>query len=924
MGSFRDDESIHSFQSLQSDSTILSSAQGEKIFVAVRLRPLDDKEIARNEASEWECINNTTIMHNKEIPEKSMLPTTYVFDKVFACESSTKEVYEDGLKNVALSVVTGINTSIFAYGQTSSGKTYTMRGISEYAMADIFDYVHEHDEREFVLKFSAIEIYNESVRDLLGMDSTPLRLLDDPERGTVVEKLTEVTVRDWSHLKELMAICEAERQIGETSLNATSSRSHQIIRLTVESYAQDFSSADDLSSLAASVSFVDLAGSERSSQTLAVGSRLKEGSHINRSLLTLGTVIRKLRHVPFRDSKLTRILQNSLGGNARTAIICTMSPAHCHAEQSRNTLLFAACAKQVSTNAQVNVVMSEKALIKHLQKQLASLENELRIVKSASSPGDSSSLLREKELLIEKMDSDIRDLTRERDLAQSRLQEMLESTSDNQVSETWVSADRVPDASEKRSWRNENSVSDSSKVVDPPPLDVPSSNRNFLDKSQSHNSVNNVPQVFDNSDDFFLPHGSPNAYLNKYFGPDLSRGWEEIAQKNYYSSEVNCKEVQYVNGEPKTYKNSETATVPLPHNRDGNIGQVQSDPTSEAPQPNQDKKNIADDGSVGPKPTELSPSSPDNDASSLGNNKLVKSSSCRENDMTVSLIPLSQEYEKDTTPHNEYEVDFPVKPEEPVLDDNRGKLSIVDSSHESDSIDEKEKNDRKRPDSDSDSLFNGAMRDKEALKHNYEVKYGENTVQDAETNKYELMKIVKGSNEMRYGPEHQSSDWKLEFERQRKQIIRLWDACYIPLVHRSFFFLLFQGDPSDSVYLEVEYRRLSFLMQTTSRGTSSGAIDRERDMLSHQLLKKYRTKQREVLYEKWGIELNSKQRRKQLSRKLWKDTEDLDHVKASASLVAKLVGDPNQAPKETFGLSFAPQHGSFALPSLRKSTCAPY
>lgn len=94
-------------------------------------------------------------------------------------------------------------------------------------------------------------------------------------------------------------------------------------------------------------------------------------------------------------------------------------------------------------------------------------------------------------------------------------------------------------------------------------------------------------------------------------------------------------------------------------------------------------------------------------------------------------------------------------------------------------------------------------------------------VQDAETNKYELMKIVKGSNRSRkfYSPENQSSDWKLEFERQRKQVIELWDACYIPLVHRSFFFLLFQGDPSDSVYMEVEYRRLSFLMQTTSRGT---------------------------------------------------------------------------------------------------------
>ncbi|KAK1368557.1 hypothetical protein POM88_034656 [Heracleum sosnowskyi] len=134
-------------------------------------------------------------------------------DKVFGSDQcSTKQVYEEGLKNVALSVVTGINTSIFAYGQTSSGKTYTIRGISESSMSDIFDYICEHDEREFVLKFSAMEIYNESVRDLLGLDSTPLRLLDDPERGTVVDKLTE----------------------------------------TVESYPRKFASADDLSTLAAS------------------------------------------------------------------------------------------------------------------------------------------------------------------------------------------------------------------------------------------------------------------------------------------------------------------------------------------------------------------------------------------------------------------------------------------------------------------------------------------------------------------------------------------------------------------------------------------------------------------------------------------------------------------------------------------------
>ncbi|KAF3671515.1 hypothetical protein FXO38_06547 [Capsicum annuum] len=129
--------------------------------------------------------------------------------------------------------------------------------------------------------------------------------------------------------------------------------------------------------------FVDLAGSERTSQALSVGQRLKKDCHINRSLLTLGTVIRKLskgihEHVNYRDSNLTRILQPALGGNARIAIIFTLSTARSHVEQSQNTLLFASCAKEVTTNAQVNVVMSDKALVKHLQKELARLESELK------------------------------------------------------------------------------------------------------------------------------------------------------------------------------------------------------------------------------------------------------------------------------------------------------------------------------------------------------------------------------------------------------------------------------------------------------------------------------------------------------------------------------------------------------------------
>ncbi|CAN1824274.1 Kinesin-like protein KIN-7H [Linum perenne] len=176
-----------------------SSAGGgesEKIHVSIRLRPLNEKETLKNEVSDWECISSSTLIFKSSMPDRSM--------------SSTKQVYEEVAKEVALSVLSGVNASIFAYGQTSSGKTYTVSGITEHAMADIFDYIHQNKEREFVLKFSALEIYNEAVRDLLSSDPSPLRLLDDPERGTIVDKLIEEDIENWDHLQELLSICEGK------------------------------------------------------------------------------------------------------------------------------------------------------------------------------------------------------------------------------------------------------------------------------------------------------------------------------------------------------------------------------------------------------------------------------------------------------------------------------------------------------------------------------------------------------------------------------------------------------------------------------------------------------------------------------------------------------------------------------------------
>uniref|UniRef100_A0A5B7BKM5 Kinesin-like protein n=1 Tax=Davidia involucrata TaxID=16924 RepID=A0A5B7BKM5_DAVIN len=911
-----------------------STACEEKILVSVRLRPLNEKETARNDVSDWECITNNTIIFKNSLPERSLFPTAYTFDRVFGSDCSTKQVYEEGAKEVALAVVDGINSSIFAYGQTSSGKTYTMSGITEYTVADIYDYIQRHNDREFILKFSAMEIYNESVRDLLSTDSTPLRLLDDPERGTVIEKLSEETLKDWSHLKELLSVCESQRQIGETSLNEMSSRSHQIIRLTVESSAREFLGAEDSSILMASVNFIDLAGSERASQTLSAGTRLKEGSHINRSLLTLGTVIRKLSkgkngHIPYRDSKLTRILQHSLGGNARTAIICTVSPARSHVEQSRNTLMFASCAKEVSTNAQVNVVMSEKALVKQLQRELARLEGELRSLGSTSATFHSAALLKEKEVLIEKMDKEIKELTQQRDLAQSRAEDLLRSVGEYQVSRPWAELDRLSKFGVQNALVYEYSASESSEVIDSLRSDAASITS---DRCNGLNSNKHDPQLPKNSEDhFFSDRISPQLFSNKFFGPDPCQGWEKIAQKTDEDSEDQCKEVQCIEMEESSIdRNKRSDSVSSLQMGDMELSHNHSDHTFEGlKQKIQDMQKTID-YLASPYLVEQSPCSSETDLSGSGSVNLSRSRSCSAIFTTLRSSPWFEEAEEnEATPPNGSEKDFPGRPEgyqlklsESKSVANIGKLCRKDSetSVRSASIDEKEQNIKMSGEGDIAIIHVCAPGLYEADKSTSEKQFAHDL--DAEPKTNESGEIVKDGGLVIVQDSLQSpSNWPLEFERQRREIIELWDACYVPLIHRTYFFLLFKGDPSDSVYMEVELRRLSFLKYALSHGAKvvngqiltptscKRGLNREREMLNKQILKRYSAKEREVLYQKWGIGLNTKQRRLQLSRRLWTDTKDMEHIKESATLVAKLVGflEPGQTPKEMFGLSFSPQ-----------------
>ncbi|KAG2242026.1 hypothetical protein Bca52824_096126 [Brassica carinata] len=248
-------------------------------------------------------------------------------DKVFGPQATTIEVYDVAAKPVVKAAMEGVNGTVFAYGVTSSGKTHTMHGDQDFpgiiplAIKDVFSIIQETTGREFLLRVSYLEIYNEVINDLLDPTGQNLRIREDSQ-GTYVEGIKEEVVLSPGHALSFIAAGEEHRHVGSNNFNLLSSRSHTIFTLMIESSAH----GDQYDGVIFSqLNLIDLAGSE-SSKTETTGLRRKEGSFINKSLLTLGTVIGKLTegkttHVPFRDSKLTRLLQSSLSGHGHVSII---------------------------------------------------------------------------------------------------------------------------------------------------------------------------------------------------------------------------------------------------------------------------------------------------------------------------------------------------------------------------------------------------------------------------------------------------------------------------------------------------------------------------------------------------------------------------------------------------------------------------
>ena len=435
-------------------------------------------------------ISTTSTNKNSNNSATTTIPAAdYTFDRVYGPNESTIALYNENIQSIVANVVKGYHGSVFAYGQTNSGKTHTMTGsksaiggsgndsgtgneeedsmgVIRLAVRDIFHQIQHSSKRhstttttsttsasstssrEYLVRVSYLEIYNEQIYDLLVAPSSPqlasassssliiqnhhhhvpsssvpslspsiIRIFESRTEGVVIRGLREEIVTCPEDVFALLDAGDARRKVGSTALNKTSSRSHSVFRLVLESRccAAAAAAADSLTSSStimtssssvgsaagfegpvriSSLSLVDLAGSESVKATGSTGLRQKEGQYINKSLLTLGHVIHKLsemssrevisdgkgnqEHIPYRDSKLTRLLQPSLGGNAQVCIICNVSPSPKNAEESHNTLKFAMRAKRIVQYARITEVVDKNTLLRSYREEIEELKRQLR------------------------------------------------------------------------------------------------------------------------------------------------------------------------------------------------------------------------------------------------------------------------------------------------------------------------------------------------------------------------------------------------------------------------------------------------------------------------------------------------------------------------------------------------------------------
>ncbi|XP_042145907.1 kinesin-like protein KIF3A [Ixodes scapularis] len=313
------------------------SSDTENIRVVVRCRPLSEKEKAAGcqNIVTVDSVQGTLLVANPPGSHGDAPPKMFTFDTVFDADSKQMDVYNQAARPIVENVLEGYNGTIFAYGQTGTGKTYTMagdrsvpelKGIIPNTFAHIFGHIAKAgDDKKFLVRASYLEIYNEEARDLLAKDQNArLEVKERPDIGVYVKGLSSCMVKTADELDKIMTLGNKNRVVGATNMNAHSSRSHALFTITVECSERGLDGRQHVR--VGKLHLVDLAGSERQSKTGSTGQRLREASQINLSLSTLGNVISALvdgksTHIPYRNSKLTRLLQDSLGGNAKTLMV---------------------------------------------------------------------------------------------------------------------------------------------------------------------------------------------------------------------------------------------------------------------------------------------------------------------------------------------------------------------------------------------------------------------------------------------------------------------------------------------------------------------------------------------------------------------------------------------------------------------------
>jgi len=363
----------------------MSNKNDETVKVVVRVRPLSSEEerngnqIAAVVSSKQCMITLRNPKSSENEPQKQ-----FTFDAVFGPEDSQKNIYDVCAYTMVESVLSGYNGTFFAYGQTGSGKTHTMegrtdppslRGIIPNSFQHIFEHVSNAPNMQFLVRASYLEIYNEEIRDLLSKNpKNNLDLKENPDTGVYVKNLTSVVVKNVTEIDHVMQTGKKNRSVGSTLMNATSSRSHSIFTIVIECMENGKIRVGKLN-------LVDLAGSERQSKTGATGERLTEANSINISLSALGNVINALvdgksSHIPYRDSKLTRLLQNSLGGNAKTVMCANCGPADYNYDETLTTLRYASRAKSIKNKPKINEDPKD-AMLREYQDEIKRLKEQL-------------------------------------------------------------------------------------------------------------------------------------------------------------------------------------------------------------------------------------------------------------------------------------------------------------------------------------------------------------------------------------------------------------------------------------------------------------------------------------------------------------------------------------------------------------------